>query len=113
MSFSIDAPVRHALAGLLEVHRLTPDLLVDAARLADGESSRLVNSVRQVAADLEDGLTLAEALRRQPSYFDHFFCRLIDSPENRAVLRRTLRRLAGAEARQGEASQIAGERAVA
>lgn len=96
-----------ALSRSLEDQRLTPRLILEAARLADSDNSRLMQSIRQVVTDLEDGSTLSESLRRHPGQFDRFFCSLVVAPADRGRLRVVLHRLAG-EARGSKSIRTAG-----
>ncbi len=55
--------------------------------VAKGQSNkRMKNLLDQVKTDIETGLTLAEALGKQPQYFNDLFCNLVDAGEKSGTL---------------------------
>ncbi len=58
------------------------------------ESAGLKRVLGEVRADVEGGLSLADALRRQPRVFDNLFVNMIESGETGGALDQILQRLA-------------------
>ncbi len=58
------------------------------------ESSGLKTVLGEVRADVEGGLSLADALRRQPKVFDNLFVNMVESGETGGALDTILQRLA-------------------
>jgi len=58
------------------------------------ESAGLKTALGEVRADVEGGLSLADALRRQPKVFDNLFVNMVESGETGGALDTILQRLA-------------------
>lgn len=86
-----------ALARLLRGGRLTVRVVRDAGELAAGGRG-FARVMADVARRMEDGATLAEALRRHPGHFDPFSCGLLAAVRSRTEMRACLTRLAGEDA---------------
>jgi type II secretory pathway component PulF len=82
-----------ALARLLGERSLTLDVVEAAGRVAAAGNRAFLGAVGQVMKDMENGGTLAEALRRHPGYFDPLYCRLVEAAQTREQVRLNLERL--------------------
>lgn len=99
----------NALARLLIDHRLTIDMLADAARVAAGAGSHFEFVVAKIIEDMKDGRSISEAMQRQSDAFDSFLRSLIKASPGRDVLRKTLARACG-EIISDERNQLSIER---
>lgn len=82
-----------ALARLLRDHRLCLELVEVAGRLAAPRDRGFASVMRTVVTEMENGEPFLGALRRQPRYFDTFYCGLLEVAESREDLQAALERL--------------------
>ncbi|MDO4222845.1 MAG: type II secretion system F family protein [Acinetobacter sp.] len=70
-------------------------LLQSLMMIAESSShTRLQQLIIQVRKDIEQGLSLANALKKHPQYFDYFTCALVATGEQSGTLEHALQRIA-------------------
>lgn len=84
-----------ALAGLVRARGLTVHEVRAAGQIASGGAGAFARIIEQVAARMEDGESLNDALRRHPAHFDALYCEFLEASRSRSELKECLDRLGG------------------